>query len=69
MGPRDPPHRAGRPAPTARSRRGTYDVLLHLPDPAPGLRADPAYAIRLADDTEFDDRTGHHDLRLTITVD
>ncbi len=48
---------------------GTYDVLLHLPDPAPGLRADPAYALRLADDTEFDDRTGHHDLRLTITID
>ena len=47
---------------------GAYDVLLHLPDPAPRLRADPAYAIRLADDTGFDDRTGHHDLRLTVTV-
>ncbi len=48
---------------------GTYDVLLHLPDRAPGLRADPAHAIRLADDTAFDARTGHHDLRLTTTVD
>jgi len=47
---------------------GTYDVLLHLPDAAARLRADPAYAIRLADDSVFDRRTGHHDLRLAVTV-
>jgi len=47
---------------------GAYDVLLHLPDPAPRLRADPAYAVRLADDSGYDGRTGHHDLGLAVTV-
>jgi hypothetical protein len=47
---------------------GTYDILLHLPDASAGLQANPAYAVRLADDTVFDERTGHNHLRLSVTV-
>ncbi len=46
---------------------GSYDLLLHLPDPEPTLRPRPAYAIQLANDGIYDTATGYHQLA-TIDV-
>ncbi len=47
---------------------GTYDLLLFLPDPAPGLAARPEYAIRLANPGLWEASTGYHKLNQTLTV-
>ena len=55
--------------PLASVPAGNYAVHLHLPDPAPSLRARPEYAIRLATQgLPFDTSTGFHALDTTVTV-
>ncbi|MCS6871817.1 MAG: DUF4832 domain-containing protein [Anaerolineae bacterium] len=47
---------------------GRYELMLSLPDPEPRLSADPRYAIRLANQGLWDERTGFHALGLWIQV-
>ena len=47
---------------------GQYDVLLALPDPAPSLHDRPAYAIQLANQNVWEDRTGFNALGQTINI-
>lgn len=47
---------------------GTYDLLLHLPDPSPTLRNDTRYAIQLANTGLWEAATGYHTLNLAVTV-
>lgn len=55
--------------PLASVPAGNYAVHLHLPDPAPSLRARPEYAIRLATQgLPFDTSTGFHALGTAVTV-
>ena len=49
--------------------KGKYDVLLHLPDPAPKLYGRPEYSIRLANENTWEASTGFNKLNHTITVD
>ncbi|WP_448642068.1 DUF4832 domain-containing protein [Geodermatophilus sp. URMC 63] len=53
------------PAPTA---PGAWALSLALPDDAPSLASDPAYAVRLANQGLWDPATGRNDLRHTLTV-
>lgn len=53
--------------------QGQYNVLLHLPDPAPSLYGRPAYAIRLASylptgEDVWESNTGYNQLGHTLTV-
>lgn len=53
---------------------GTYEALLHLPDPMPALYGNPAYSIRLAnllpDNSEmWQPTTGYNQLGHLITID
>ncbi|TWT78419.1 hypothetical protein Pla123a_12110 [Posidoniimonas polymericola] len=47
---------------------GAYHALLSLPDPAPKLRDDPRYAIRLANDDLWEPETGRHLLPVTVGI-
>ncbi len=47
---------------------GTYRLLMHLPDPEPGLYGRPEYGIRLANTGLWDPATGLHDLGGMVTV-
>lgn len=47
---------------------GDYEVLLHLPDPAPNLAARPEYAIRLANLDVWEATTGYNALQHTLKV-
>ena len=47
---------------------GDYDLLLHLPDPAPSLRDRNEYAIRLANDGIWEAGTGYHRLGADVKV-
>jgi hypothetical protein len=47
---------------------GRYDVLLNLPDPAPGLRGRPDYSIRLANTGLWEAATGYNDLKQTFRI-
>jgi hypothetical protein len=47
---------------------GDYDLLLHLPDPAPSLRNRDEYAIRLANDGIWEAGTGYHRLGANVKV-
>jgi Domain of unknown function (DUF4832)/Domain of unknown function (DUF4874) len=47
---------------------GSYDALLHLPDPEPALKDNPAYAIRLANTDIWEEATGYNRLRLDVLV-
>ncbi len=47
---------------------GTYTLLLHLADPSPALRANPRYAIQLANTGLWEAATGYHALNLSVTV-
>lgn len=47
---------------------GRYDLLIHLPDPAPRLRARADYAIRLANREMWEPSTGYNRLGLTVEV-
>lgn len=47
---------------------GDYELLLHLPDPAPSLRDRSDYAIRLANDGLWEAGTGYHRLNAGVTV-
>jgi hypothetical protein len=48
---------------------GTYSLALWLPDEAASLRADPRYAIRLANDDSWDDVTGDNVLTRAVRVE
>ncbi len=48
--------------------RGDYDVLLHLPDPAPNLYGNPDYSIRFANEDVWESETGFNYLT-TITIE
>jgi hypothetical protein len=48
---------------------GTYSIALWLPDEAASLRADPRYAIRLANDDSWDDSTGDNVVSRSIRVE
>jgi hypothetical protein len=48
---------------------GSYRLLLALPDPAPPLRTQSAYAIRLANAQIWDGTTGYHDLMHVVRLD
>lgn len=48
---------------------GTYDLLLHLPDPEASLYARPEYAIRLANTGVWEGATGYNDLQHSIVID
>ncbi|MGY1727125.1 DUF4832 domain-containing protein [Geodermatophilus sp. SYSU D01062] len=52
-------------APTA---PGPWALALALPDAAPSLAGDPAYAVRLANAGLWDPETGRNDLRHVLTV-
>ncbi|WP_208014340.1 DUF4832 domain-containing protein [Meiothermus sp. CFH 77666] len=47
---------------------GDYEVLLHLPDPAPNLAGRPEYAIRLANPNVWEATTGYNSLQHTLKV-
>jgi hypothetical protein len=47
---------------------GDYDLLLHLPDPAPSLHERSEYAIRLANDGLWEAGTGYHRLGASVRV-
>ncbi len=47
---------------------GTYDVLLHLPDPEPTLYGRPEYSIRLANTGVWEADTGFNDLLADLVV-
>jgi len=47
---------------------GEYAVLLHLPDPDPGLAARPEYAIQLANRDVWEPATGYNRLPASIRV-
>jgi hypothetical protein len=47
---------------------GSYQIALWLPDEAASLRADPRYAIRLANDDAWDDVTGDNVLSHAVRV-
>ncbi|RDI95645.1 DUF4832 domain-containing protein [Meiothermus sp. QL-1] len=47
---------------------GSYELLLHLPDPAPSLERRPEYAIRLANQGVWEASTGYNRLNQTIRV-
>ncbi len=47
---------------------GTYDLLLHLPDPSPSLSTNTKYAIQLANDGLWEASTGYHSLNLSVIV-
>ncbi len=47
---------------------GEYEVLLHLPDPAPSLASRPEYAIRLANQNVWEATTGYNSLQHTLRV-
>jgi hypothetical protein len=47
---------------------GDYEVLLHLPDPAPNLANRPEYAIRLANPNVWEAATGYNLLQHTLKV-
>ncbi|SNS90867.1 protein of unknown function [Geodermatophilus saharensis] len=53
------------PVPTT---AGAWPLALALPDDAPSLAGDPAYAVRLANQGLWDPATGRNDLRHTLTV-
>lgn len=48
--------------------RGTYDLLLNLPDPARTLYGNPAYSIRLANEGVWEAKTGFNDLLASVRV-
>jgi hypothetical protein len=54
--------------PPASLAAGEYELLLHLPDPAPSLRARPEFAIRLANRDLWEDKTGFHRLGLSLRL-
>ncbi len=47
---------------------GAYEVLLNLPDPAPSLRDDPRYSVRLANQDTWEPETGYNQLNAILTV-
>ena len=47
---------------------GAYELSLNLPDPQPSLRAIPAYSIRLANESAWEDATGYNRLRHTVRI-
>ena len=47
---------------------GTYELLLHLADPAPALKSRPEYAIRLANTCLWEPTTGFNDLQTMIEI-
>jgi hypothetical protein len=47
---------------------GAYEVLLHLPDPAPRLASRYEYAIRLANQNVWEAATGYNSLQHVLTV-
>ncbi len=47
---------------------GNYRLWLALADPAPALRAQVAYAMRLANTALWDASTGYHDLQHRVTI-
>jgi len=48
---------------------GCYDILLNLPDPAPGLHNRPEYSIRLANLNVWEAATGFNSLLHSVIVD
>ena len=53
----------------AQAAPGAYDVLLRLPDAAPGLRDHPEYAVRLANTAVWEPATGMNRLQGILTID
>lgn len=47
---------------------GSYDLLLHLPDPSARPHDLPAYALRLSNTGLWEQTTGYHDLKHRITI-
>lgn len=47
---------------------GSYEVLLHFPDPYPSIAARPEYAIRLANPEVWEATTGYNKLNQTVRV-
>lgn len=47
---------------------GTYDVLVHLPDPSSSIRTRPEYAIRFANQNVWETMTGFNSLLQSLTV-
>lgn len=47
---------------------GDYQLYLNLPDPYPSLYKNPAYAIRLADESTWDSETGYNNLLSTVSI-
>ncbi len=47
---------------------GEYEVLLNLPDPEPSLQGRADYAIRLANEGTWEEKTGYNQLNQKITV-
>lgn len=49
--------------------QGTYELLLHLHDPAPALEDRPEYAIRLANEGVWESATGYNKLGVNVLID
>ncbi len=52
----------------ANAKPGTYRLALWLPDADDGLRDDPRYAVRLANDEVWDEATGFNVITNTLTI-
>jgi hypothetical protein len=52
----------------AEAPAGSYEVLLHLPDAAPGLRSRAEYSIRFANQGLWEPSSGMNSLQQTIKV-
>jgi hypothetical protein len=48
--------------------QGTYKLYLHLPDASPSLAPRAEYAIRLANESMWENTTGYNNLNHTITI-
>jgi hypothetical protein len=47
---------------------GSYTAILHLPDPEPSLKDNPAYAIRLANPDVWEEESGYNSLMIKVLV-
>lgn len=47
---------------------GTYHLYLHLPDKHASIAADSRYAVRLADENVWDEKTGWNDLGASVVI-
>ncbi len=48
--------------------KGSYEILLNLPDPEPALKNNPDFSIRLANEHLWEEETGYNNLQQVCTI-